>query len=136
MPPITDLHTLLATLTPALNPGTFVFVTLPPGTALDLALIVASVREPEGLSVVLSEPDAARHGLPVLFRAAWITLTVDSALEAVGLTAAFATALGAAGISCNVVAGAHHDHLFVPVAEAARAMAVLRTLQAGARGTP
>ena len=44
--------------------------------------------------------------LSVLFRAAWISLTVHSDLEAVGLTAAFSTALGQAGVSCNVVAGA------------------------------
>jgi uncharacterized protein len=52
-----------------------------------------------------------------------------SDLQAVGLTAAFATALGRAGISCNVVAGAQHDHLFVPVEQAGRAMAELQGLQ-------
>ncbi|XXE67240.1 ACT domain-containing protein [Pseudomonas sp. R1-6] len=39
-----------------------------------------------------------------------VTLTVHSALDAVGLTAAFATALGNAGISCNVIAAYYHDH--------------------------
>jgi hypothetical protein len=65
-----------------------------------------------------------------VFRAAWITLTVHSDLEAVGLTAAVSVALGAAGISCNVVAGTYHDHLFVPAQKAADAMAALRKLQA------
>jgi hypothetical protein len=64
--------------------------------------------------------------------AAWITLNVHSALEAVGLTAAFATALGQAGISCNVIAGYYHDHLFVGQADAERAMHVLRDLAANA----
>jgi uncharacterized protein len=50
----------------------------------------------------------------------------------VGLTAAFATALANAGISCNVVAAYYHDHLFVPVQDAEKAMAVLRSLAAGA----
>ncbi|HCH64870.1 MAG TPA: acetyltransferase, partial [Deltaproteobacteria bacterium] len=68
-------------------------------------------------------------GLSVLFRAAWITLTVHSDLQAVGLTAAVASALTAVGVSCNVVAGAHHDHLFVPEGMADRAMAALRDLQ-------
>ena len=63
-------------------------------------------------------------------RSAWITLRAHSDLAAVGLTAAFARALGDAGISCNVVAGVHHDHLFVPVARAADAMAALQALQA------
>jgi hypothetical protein len=75
------------------------------------------------------EEQAVAAGLPVLFRAAWISLTVHSDLDAIGLTAAFASALGQAGISCNVVAGAFHDHIFVPVAQAQQALAVLRALQ-------
>lgn len=122
MPPVTDLTTLLRTMEPMLNPGTFVFATPPVGLAIDPAVIVASVREPEGLSVVLPVEEARRLGLQAHFRCAWITLTVNSSLDAVGLTAAFAGALGAAGISCNVVAGLHHDHIFVPVAEAGRAL--------------
>ncbi|MNG35746.1 hypothetical protein D3C84_1225580 [compost metagenome] len=62
--------------------------------------------------------------------AAWITLQVHSSLAAVGLTAAFASALGQANISCNVIAGYHHDHLFVAQADAERALAVLRQLAA------
>jgi len=44
------------------------------------------------------------------------------ALSAVGLTAVFAGALAAAGISANVVAGFHHDHVFVhsPLRRSAR----------------
>jgi hypothetical protein len=56
-------------------------------------------------------------------------LTVNSALDAVGLTAAFVTALGHSGISCNVVAGAYHDHIFVFLESAQMAMLVLRQLQ-------
>jgi hypothetical protein len=64
-----------------------------------------------------------------LFRAAWITLTVHSDLQAVGLTAAVATALAQSGISCNVVAAAFHDHIFVPVESAKEALSVLQQLQ-------
>lgn len=70
-----------------------------------------------------------RHQWPILFRAAWITLTVHSDLSAVGLTAAVAGALAQANISCNVIAGAYHDHLFVPFESAAQAMEILRRLQ-------
>lgn len=96
---------------------------------LDPAHIVASMREPEGLSVILPEQVALDLGLPVAFTAAWITLTVHSDLAAIGLTAAFSSALGQAGISCNVVAGVHHDHLFVPVDQAQQAMETLRALR-------
>jgi hypothetical protein len=66
-----------------------------------------------------------------VFRAAWITLTVHSDLQAVGLTAAFAGVLGRAGIGCNVVAGAYHDHIFVPLELAQSAMTALKALQQG-----
>ncbi len=129
MPPITDLATLLRSLRPELNEGVFVFATLEDGQHVEPADLVALVREPEGVSVVVEERAAERIGLNALFRCAWITLTVNSDLQAVGLTAAFSTALGGAGISCNVVAGANHDHIFVPVDRAAEAMSVLRGLQ-------
>ena len=129
---ISDLPTLLAAMRPVLNPGRYMFVTLPPDQSLDLHAIVASVREPEGLSVVLTEEDANGLGLEASYVAAWITLTIQSDLAAVGLTAAFSNALAHAGISCNVVAGKHHDHLFVPHEQAQMAMSVLNALEAGA----
>ena len=83
---------------------------------------------PEGTTLVLAVDDAAAAGLTGTFRCAWITLDVDSALDAVGLTAAVATALADRGISCNMVAGLRHDHLFVPVDRAHDAVAVLEAL--------
>jgi uncharacterized protein len=59
---------------------------------------------------------------------AWITLTVHSSLEAVGLTAAVSKALTEENISCNVVAAFFHDHIFVPVKDAERAMNALQRL--------
>lgn len=124
-----DLEQLLRTLSPVHNPGVYVFASLPTGLAIDMAPVVASIREAEGLSVVLAERDALRLGLPIQFRAAWLTLSVHSDLEAVGLTAAVAAALADADISCNMVAGAFHDHLFVPDEQAEAAMAALARLQ-------
>jgi hypothetical protein len=129
MPPISDLATLLRSLQPELHEGIFVFATLEAGQQVDPAELVALVREPEGISVVVAEQVAKRLGLNAVFRCGWITLTVNSDLQAVGLTAAFSTALGQAGISCNVVAGTNHDHIFVPLERAADAMAVLQRLQ-------
>ena len=99
---------------------------------MDLNSVIASVREPEGLSVILTEQDAIGLGLKSDYIAAWITLTVQSDLAAMGLTAAFSSALAQAGLSCNVVAGKHHDHVFVPQEHAQVAMAVLQSLQARA----
>jgi hypothetical protein len=132
MQAIANLDQLLTRMQPELDPGRYAFVALPPGCALDPAHVVASVREPEGLSVVVPEPVALDMGLPIAFSAAWITLTVHSDLAAVGLTAAFSRALGQAGISCNVVAGVHHDHLFVPVEQAQSAMDALQALSRSA----
>jgi uncharacterized protein len=129
MPPISNLTTLIRSMEPALNPGVYGFTSVADNASIDPQDVIAAIREPEGLSLILAEATAQRYGLPVLFRCAWITLTVHSDLAAVGLTAAFARALGDAGISCNVVAGAYHDHIFVPVDAAERAMAALRALQ-------
>lgn len=126
------LATLLGSLAPQLNPGTYVFCSLAAGQAPDPQHIIGSFREAEGLSLILAQEQADRLGLDYDYVAAWISLSVHSALSAVGLTAAFAGALAAAGISCNVVAGYYHDHLFVAAADAERAMAVLRQLAEGA----
>lgn len=131
MQPIGDLDTLLAQMRPVLNPGRYAFVALPPGVALDPAEVVACVRESEGLSVVVPAHVVGALDLPVAFAAAWITLTVHSDLAAVGLTAAVSQAMAQAGIGCNMVAGVHHDHVFVPVEQAQRAMDALHALQQG-----
>ncbi|WP_210546649.1 ACT domain-containing protein [Rhodoferax sp. PAMC 29310] len=115
MPPISDLDTRLRHMEPVLNAGVYVFTQSDGTVPIDPAHVMASIREPEGLSLVLEESVALAAGLKPALRCAWITLNVNSDLEAVGLTAAFATALGQAGISCNVVAGLNHDHIFVPV---------------------
>lgn len=89
---------------------------------------IVVVREAEGTTVIESIADhTPSEGEP---QWAQITLAVDSSLEAVGLTAAVAKALGDAGIPCNVVAAMHHDHLFVPWAQRDAAMAALQTLSA------
>lgn len=124
----TDLKTLLATLSPRLNPGEYVFCCVATPSAEQAAAALGSFREAEGSTLILARGDAERLGLAYDYVAAWITLDVHSALAAVGLTAAFASALGRANISCNVIAGYHHDHLFVAREDAERAMAVLRQL--------
>ncbi len=126
-----DLGVLLSSMSPDLNPGSYVFVlaTGPEG----LADAVVTVTEAEGRTLVLPRERADELGLGYDFVASWITLHVHSALDAVGLTAAFAAALTDAGISANVVAGYFHDHLFVPEDRAEEAMRVLAELSLRAR---
>jgi hypothetical protein len=127
--PVSNLSVLLSTISPALNDGVYVYSSVAHGSDISHLPVIATMREAEGLTVVVAEDMAVSAGLPVLFRCAWITLTVHSDLQAVGLTAAFAKALGDEDISCNVVAGAYHDHIFVPFDAAAKAMAALQQLQ-------
>ncbi len=123
-----DLQRLLTGMAPERVPGTFVFVTVPGPDVPAGLLPFATVREDEGLTLVVLREEADRLGLSYDHLAARITLRVHSALAAVELTAAFSTALADAGISCNVLAGYHHDHLFVAEDDADRALAALEAL--------
>ena len=122
----TDLTTLLTGMSPVLNDGSYVFVRAPGTAGVEDAVV--TVAEPEGLTLVLRREVADDLGLPYTLVTSWITLHVHSALEAVGLTAAFATALTRERISANVVAGYFHDHLFVPEDRRDDAMRVLAEL--------
>lgn len=126
----TNLARLLQSMTPQLNPGQYVFCCVPAEYDCSGLQPIASLRESEGLSLVLPREVADAYNLSYDYVAAWITLEVHSSLAAVGLTASFSTALAQAGISCNVVAGFHHDHLFVPCERAEKALSTLRALSA------
>ena len=128
MPAETDLHKLLKTMHPTLNDGDYVFCLMPAAQIIDPSLIIGSFKEKEGLTVILDKNIADSLHLKYSYIAAWITLTVHSSLEAVGLTAAFSNALAKAGISCNVVAAYYHDHIFVAKQDAKKAMQVLKKL--------
>lgn len=125
----TSLSKMLGSLSPQLNPGEYVFCSVA-ADSVPSASAIGSFREQEGLTLILPRAEAECLDLSYDYVAAWISLTVHSSLSAVGLTAAFASALAAAGISCNVMAAYYHDHLFVAQADAARAMQVLQQLAA------
>lgn len=125
---VSDLKQLPSALNPRLNAGVYVFLALAEGQELDAAAVVATMREPEGTSVIVEAGAADAAGFPPSPLFAWITLCVHSDLQSVGLTAEFSRALGKAGIGCNVVAGARHDHIFVPAGQAEAAMSELRAL--------
>jgi hypothetical protein len=117
---------------PQLRDGEFVFVAVSAERARQLPA-QALVREDEATTVVLRREDADAAGLAYDFVASWITLTVETSLDDVGITAAFSAVLGEAGISCNVLAGVHHDHILVPVERSDEALAALRALGAPGR---
>jgi hypothetical protein len=130
--PVRDTAAMLAGMAPVRRPGSYVFVTVPAADGELAALALGSFREDEGLSLILPAAAAAARGLPADLPMACLTLTLWSALDGVGLTAAVAAALAAAGIPANVVAASRHDHVFVPEAMAGRALDVLERLAAGA----
>lgn len=121
----TDLVKMLASLAVTRRDGVFTFVAVREPTPELVARAHGVVREADATTLVLPVDIATDHGLPVTVEMAWLTLTIQSSLEAVGLTAAFSRMLGDAGIPCNVLAGHDHDHILVPVPDADAAVAVL-----------
>ncbi len=124
--PVSDLDELLRALRPELHRGEYLYCsveTMPAGVDP-----VVTVAENEGITLVLPREQADQVGISGIFPCAWITLRVPSALDAVGLTAAITAALTSDGISANIIAGYHHDHLFVPVDRADDTMAALAAL--------
>ncbi|MFF8846292.1 ACT domain-containing protein [Streptomyces sp. NPDC015127] len=122
-----DLRKLLSGMRPELNPGRYVFTTAEGGVPSGLTPVV-TVAESEGLTLVVRREEADAAGMAYDYVAGWITLRVHSALAAVGLTAAVSRELAEAGLSCNVIAGFHHDHLFVPYEHAEQAVSLLEDL--------
>jgi uncharacterized protein len=95
-------------------------------------LALGSFHEVEGLTLILPRGTVEALRLAADLPMRRIELTVNSALDGVGLTAAVASALADEGIPCNVVAAYHHDHIFVPSGMAERALVILKALQASA----
>ncbi|MEO5562019.1 MAG: ACT domain-containing protein [Chitinophagaceae bacterium] len=126
MPGEINLAILLKSMKPVLNEGEYVFCSLADIAQINPIDIVCSFHEKEGVSVIIKKELADDLKLSYSFVASWITLTIHSSLEAIGLTAAFSKALSEENISCNVVAAFYHDHIFVAQKDAEKAMKVLQ----------
>lgn len=122
--PVKDTTAMIAGMEPILIDGLFAFVPWPDDKAWPEGTR-ASCVEDEGLSLIVPIDAAPDDALPMRC----ITLQVHSSLEGVGLTAAVSAGLAAAGIPANVVAGYHHDHVYLPADKADQAMEILRQLQ-------
>lgn len=125
-----NLEKLVASMSPALMDGDYVFLTFQDahyGDYLDLEPIV-SVMESEGLTLVVPKSKADDNNLSYESVFKGVTLSVHSSLDAVGLTAAFSNKLSEHGISANVIAGYYHDHIFVQKELADKAIEALHEL--------
>ena len=124
----TDLNLLLRSMKPVLNKGEYVFCPVKENVNIEIGKLIGFFKEEEATTIVIERAAADKMTLTYSFVFSWITLSVHSSLEAVGLTAAFSRALTDAGISCNVIAACYHDHIFVPVNDRLKAMQVLTRL--------
>ena len=113
-----DLSRLLQGLGPRLYPDRYAFAAVVESSlgAHQFAL----VREDEGLTSI--HPDSQGEW-------ARISLEIHSSLDAVGLTGVMASRLADLGISVNIIAALHHDHLFVPWDRREEALECLQSLQ-------
>ena len=118
-----DLGRLLAGLAPSARPVPYVVV-----ETEDDVPAAAIIAEDEATTKIVEQAVADAHALTYTFVGAWLTCTIESDLEAVGMTAAISRALADAGIACNVLAGSRHDHLLVPWDRRDDAIAVLSAL--------
>ncbi len=125
---ITLLKDLLTQMHPVLHTGNYVFVSVANTTGIDFSHVLGVFREKEGTSIILEKTQADQLNLKYDYISSWISLTVHSSLEAVGLTAAISNDLAKEGISCNMVAGYYHDHIFVAKPDAENAMEILHQL--------
>ncbi|CAB9530731.1 Pfam:DUF2241 [Seminavis robusta] len=148
-----NLDVLLANMIPELQSQAYVFASMSycglktdettrktlVGALLDDTnlSVIALFQEKEGMTVYCTEEFLTSQVPKELILESsqpmgMITLQIHSALDAVGLTAAFATELGQHGISANVMAGFYHDHIFVSggLEMGRKAVQVLQSLSA------
>jgi uncharacterized protein len=124
----TNLSKLIKNMAPHLNEGQYVFTSVKDSKPINRADILGEFKETEGTTIIIAKSKADALKLQYNFVAAWITLKVHSSLDAVGLTAKFSNELAKYNISCNVMAGYYHDHIFVNIKDANSAMEVLKNL--------
>ena len=120
-----DLQILLKSMKPEHNSGDYVFCKVEKLGNLNLDEVEMFFKEKEAITLILKKEIADKLNLEYSMTMSWITLSVHSSLEAVGLTAAFSKALSDRGISCNVVAAFYHDHIFVGKKDTEKAMQIL-----------
>ncbi len=122
------LSVLIKEMKPFINKGEYVFTTVKDISNINKENIIGQFKETERINLILEKEVADNLELTYSFIASWITLKIHSALDAVGLTAAFSSELTKYNISCNIIAGFYHDHIFVDKKDEAKAIEVLVNL--------
>jgi len=127
---IVSLTDILESLSGLLYAENYVFVTIKSSQLKTLRLdeVFAVINEEEAATLIIETSKKENWTKEALPEFARITLNVHSALHAVGLTAAVSTALAKAAISCNVLAGYYHDHIFVQKDKAKEALNIINAL--------
>ncbi|MBG6131934.1 hypothetical protein IWQ47_003324 [Aquimarina sp. EL_43] len=130
----TNLTTLIRNMSPVLQAGEFVFSTVKNTDHIPREDSIGEFKEPEGVTIIIDRKKAEHLNLSYEYIASWITLEIHSSLDAVGLTAIFSTELAKHKISCNVIAGYYHDHIFVDKKDEHKAINVLKKLSKNYKG--
>lgn len=123
-----QIERLLKNMDPEINQGEYVFCSVKNLKKINFKDIIAFLKEKEGFTLVIEKNKAIYLGLEFTFISSWITLNVHSSLDAVGLNSIISNSLSENNISCNVIAGFHHDHLFVSINNAEKALSILKNL--------
>jgi hypothetical protein len=133
---VRELTHLLKDAAPRLTEGEYVFVCVPDGPAALRLSPVGVFTEGEGITAICRREQAEAAGLDFDGVYRQLTLTVHSSLQAVGFLAAISGALAERGIPCNAVSAFYHDHIFVPAADADRALGAIAELSRRASDPP
>lgn len=123
-----NLKKIIKAMTPKLNGGEYVFVSVKDVSKINRNITICEFKEKEGITVILEKNKADELNYSYDFIASWITLQIHSSLDSVGLTAVFSTELAKNNISCNVIAGYYHDHIFVDKNKSDKAIEILKEL--------
>ncbi|MDG5493009.1 ACT domain-containing protein [Psychroserpens sp. SPM9] len=131
-----NIAELIKNMKPIHQQGDFVFCTVKDLSKIDRNETICEFKETEGTTIIIEKSKADTLQLDYHYVATWITLSIHSSLEAVGLTAVFSSVLAKHNISCNVIAGYYHDHIFVDKKDAIRAIEVLNAASKEYHKTP
>ncbi len=124
----TDLAYLLQNMEPYLHPHSYVFAVVPFSSSIKKEDFLMSFKEEEGMTLIMEKSLADQYQLNYDHLFNMITLKIHSDLDAVGFTAVFSNALAEENISCNVVSGYYHDHIFVDSKDGDKALNCLINL--------